>query len=533
MLGAVSILGASTAAHATDPCDNNINLSSAGTYECVAPGTLGSGAYVAIDLRRFSGASGGGGYTDPYSTGGSGAWVDGRVSVPAGATVTMVIGGGGAYSRTTDMFGAGGGGSTALLVGSTLLLEAGGGGGGTSLQDWDGGDAGLPNGAGESGALSGVCGGRGGNTNGNGKGGAAGSTSGSGGAANSVSCAGSRGTVAGAAGKSATQGGAGGNGGSFGAVISGSGGTGYSPGGNGADMGLNSGLPVPGGSGGGGGYGGGGGGQASYSAQPIGGTTFYASSGAGGGGGSYLNPAFASGVISKANNGNYEDAGSDGRIRFYANDPVSVTTEVSPASDVTETSAIVHSQVNPGDVYGATPSVRYSTDPTMATGIQTATVEPTSIVTSAGDTPVTGTIGSGLKSCTKYYYQAVSASVSDPVLNMYGAVANFTTPGCSTALPLTVKARAAHAKLSRTGKTTVVTSAKTSAKGSVRIRVSCQKSTRGDVRYCTHSVRANGKVVVRTYGVSGVRVTVTMRAVPKAGQSATASRTWKRTWRVK
>ena len=44
--------------------------------------------------------------------------------------------------------------------------------------------------------------------------------------------------------------------------------------------------------------------------------------------------------------------------------------------------------------------------------------------------------------------------------------------------------------------------------------------------------QSKGKVVVRTYGVKGLYVTVTVTAVPKKGSPVVDSATWKRKWRV-
>lgn len=518
-------LGAAVPASAVVPDCLGLNESSAGTTQCVAPGILGSGGYVSMSVI-VDGASGGGGYNGGYSTGGSGARLTANISVPTGTTLDLYVGGGGLATDNADSRdGAGGGGSSAITISgsSLLLLESGGGGGGTNLEDWDGGNASASNGAGEAGINSGVCGGRGGNTDGLGTGGAAGSTTGS---AGGVDCAGSASVAAGTAGGNAPVGN-GGNGGSDIGLSVNSGGGGYHEGGDGGKVNG----PVYGGSGGGGGYGGGGGGAGSLATLD----SDDGATGTGGGGGSYLNPLYASGTFGTANNGEYEDDGDPGEITFASAAGATVLTQQAIPSDVTPSAATLHSMVNPGAVTDSTPSIRYSKSSSMASGVQTATVSPTSITVSSGDTNVTGTVASGLEACTTYYYQAVAVGEGDPAPTTYGAIESFTTTGCSTQLPLTVNAKSAGAKLKRSGKSVVISSASTSDLGKVTTTVKCARAanTRGDLRYCTYTVGKKGKVTVKTYGYARVKVTVTQRAVPKTGANATASSKWKRTWSVK
>ena len=113
-----------------------------------------------------------------------------------------------------------------------------------------------------------------------------------------------------------------------------------------------------------------------------------------------------------------------------------------------------------------------------------------------------------------------------------------TVPEC----PLNVGAKSAKAKVKRSGKTTVVSSAGTSddcritssgKNKTIKVRCSTSAGTRGDLAYCTYSVSRKGKVVVRTYGYRGIYVTVTVTAVPKKGSQVTDSTTWKRKWRVR
>lgn len=171
----------------------------------------------------------------------------------------------------------------------------------------------------------------------------------------------------------------------------------------------------------------------------------------------------------------------------------------------------------------------------MASGIAFVTVSPTSVVAGAGDTNVTGTIASGLQACTTYYYQVLSANSDDPPATTFGAIESFTTPGCSTKLPLTVKAKSADKKLARSGKSVVVKSAATTGSGKVQTKVKCapKSGPRGDLRFCTYKVGAKGKVTVRTYGYPRVKITVIQQAVPKKNSEATPSAKWKRTWSVK
>ncbi|MEI8080482.1 MAG: hypothetical protein WCI74_01370 [Actinomycetes bacterium] len=502
---------------------------------CTAPGTLGSGRMVGI-VVRVTGAGGGGGYNNGYSTGGGGATIDTSITVPEGSTLNVFVGAGGLSSDYVDNGdGAGGGGSSAIVLasGSKLLVEAGGGGGGTNLPDWDGGSGGGANGAGSASTAAGVCGGRGGNTDGLGTGGAAGSTTGSSG---TVSCAGSQTASAGTAGGNTTAG-VGGNGGSPNGPATGSGGAGYSSGGNGGKVSTQNSQRVYGGSGGGGGYGGGGGGTGSLSTLG----SDDGASGSGGGGGSYALPAFTAGTAySNANNGNYEGDGDNGRVYFFTGGPTVVTQQSVP-TDVTGTSAVLHSLVNANGISPATTSISYSKDPAMVSGVSAAAVIPTSVTTADGDTNVTGTIASGLEPCTKYYYQAAAAGhVADPPVDVTtkGAVETFTTIGCTppvVQLPLTVTAKSQRSKLPRAGTTVLVASAVTSSVGYVKTTVKCVPVlyTRGDLRYCTYRIGRNGKVTVKTFGYRGVKVSVTQRAWPIPGNTSTPSNKWSRTWSVK
>lgn len=528
MIAAGMTLGIAGPALAVPPNCLGLSVNTPGTpTPCVAPGTLGSGAYVSLSVV-VEGASGGGGYNGDYSTGGSGALVTATISVPAGSTLDLYVGDGGlATDSGEDNYeGAGGGGSSAVTLASgMLLLEAGGGGGGTNIEDWDGGNSSTSSGAGEAGVNSGVCGGRGGNADGLGSGGAAGSSSGSSGG---IPCAGDGPSSPGYAGGSASAGDGGDGGSSTGALV-GSGGSGYHKGGDGGAA-AGSGLDwVYGGSGGGGGFGGGGGGPSAVVDSDEGAT------GTGGGGGSYLSPGYSTGTFDMADNGNYEDDGDPGEITFGATSEGSVLTRQAEPTDVTTSSAVLHSAVDPGPNFNGSPSIRYSTSASMASGIAFVTVSPTSVVAGAGDTNVTGTIASGLQACTTYYYQVLSANSDDPPATTFGAIESFTTPGCSTKLPLTVKAKSADKKLARSGKSVVVKSAATTGSGKVQTKVKCapKSGPRGDLRFCTYKVGAKGKVTVRTYGYPRVKITVIQQAVPKKNSEATPSAKWKRTWSVK
>lgn len=104
-------------------------------------------------------------------------------------------------------------------------------------------------------------------------------------------------------------------------------------------------------------------------------------------------------------------------------------------------------------------------------------------------------------------------------------------------LPLKVAARPAAKKVKRSGVTTVVKRAKTSSKGrlSIAVRITPRgSSVLGEVPYGRAYISRKGQVKVRTFGHRGVRVKVSVQAVPKDSYAdAYKANTWRRTWRVK
>jgi Hint domain len=227
----------------------SFTVTQAGTYDITAYGAQG-------------GAGGGGNFA-----GGKGAEIGGDFTLPAGASLTIIVGGQGAGGVGSDPGAGGGGGGSFVVetynnVRTVLEIASGGGGGGYNY--------------GGSGGLTGSSGGKGGSASGG-----AGGTSGGGGGGGSEE-AGGGGYVGGAyvyratghsgTGYSVNGGYAGGAGPRFG------GGKGGYGGGGGAGYGYGS------GGGGGGGYsGGGGGGTPQYQGM----TTGYG----GGGGGSIFHGA--------------------------------------------------------------------------------------------------------------------------------------------------------------------------------------------------------------------------------------------------
>jgi hypothetical protein len=243
--------------------------------ESGAPVTWTAPAGVSSASFTLYGADGG--TAGPASPGGSGAEVQGTLSVTSGQTYTLNVGGLGAVNGVGYNGGGlgvsdsgGGGGATDLLEGSTPLLVAGGGGGGGSIGlDADssagttspggaGGNADQPGGGGGPVAVEGA-------TLGGGGGGAAGDTGGAGGtggtATGTSTCTdtgtplpGSGSGFAGGAGSSGQGGGA--------AGFGGGGGGGYVGGGQGGGGARDNCLSI-------GGEGGGGGGS-SYLASVVG-----------------------------------------------------------------------------------------------------------------------------------------------------------------------------------------------------------------------------------------------------------------------
>ena len=140
---------------------------------------------------------------------------------------------------------------------------------------------------------------------------------------------------------------------------------------------------------------------------------------------------------------------------------------------------------------------------------------------------------SGLTNGQKYEF-GVSAIASDGTSSDLGT----TTGTPSTVLPLRIKgARHASSSLPKSGRTRVVGSATTSSAGRVKTTVRCRvtsTSGRGDMGFCTYTVRSNGRVTVTTLGHRGVVVTVTQQAVPKKGKTGyTSSAKWVRSWRTR
>jgi len=57
-------------------------------------------------------------------------------------------------------------------------------------------------------------------------------------------------------------------------------------------------------------------------------------------------------------------------------------------------------------------------------------------------------------------------------------------------------------------------------------------SAAADVRFCTATITASGRVVVTTYGYTGVTVELTLVSAPKPGVSGYRVGTWTRKWKV-
>lgn len=487
-----------------------------GTYTadttCTVPGTAGVSRNYNVIVT-----GGSGGYMDYGEWGGAGAVVTATVSLPAGQDVSLYVGKTGADGDTPTFnrgWGGGGGGSSAIVVGGSIVVEAGGGGGGG--YSGEGGNGSLAGGVGANGenSDSGECdaftAGHGGNNPaGSGKGGAPG--------IKGPDCT-ENNIFAGSAGRSilaATNPGHGGAGGSDTSVPGGgpTGGAGYHSGGDGGKE--DSGAYNTGG-GGGGGYGGGGGGASQLDSDGETG---------GGAGGSYLGPYGSTATFGAATSG----AGfhsTDGEVVVSDTTGPLAQTELSAPTAITKTSAQLHSMVNANGNDTTSIQIRVSKSATFASGVMYATIDP-SAASGTSDTPIEGAIG-GLSPGSTYYYQVVATNSDGTV---YGLVESFATPG--GVLPLSVNARPAEAKVKKIGPTRVVYRATTSDEGRVITRVSCGIKARGDVRVCSYRVRANGSVVVRTYGISNVVVKVRQRAIPLAGSTAQPSTWWARSWRAR
>jgi hypothetical protein len=106
-------------------------------------------------------------------------------------------------------------------------------------------------------------------------------------------------------------------------------------------------------------------------------------------------------------------------------------------------------------------------------------------------------------------------------------------------IPITqkVKAKMASSKLRRKGVTTVVTWVKRPAYSARDMTARCTAagSERSTNQLCRVYSYTSGKVKIRTKGYRNVQVTITLRAIPKAGAPAQygPSETWTRTWRVR
>lgn len=375
--------------------------------ECTAPGPEGvSQAYDVI-------VTGGGGGSPSYASelGGGGAIVTTSVSLVGGQTFDVWVGQGGVMSYGT----ASGGGSSAIKVGDQLLIEAGGGGGAAYANDgsgsWPGGNAGNPDGSGQTqdGDDWGTCdndvtGGRG--ADGAGGGGAGGI-----GVCDDGGFDGQAGTSV--TGTASTPGGNGASIGEEGERLPG--GQGYSKGGDSGNTDDSVG-PYYVGSGGGGGYGGGGGGATNEDGGE---------NGPGGGGGSYTNPNFTTGTkfataLTGAGAGGDSSAGSNGEILLVAsNSPKVQTQSAVPTVDATTT---LTSMVNANGTDTDEIVIRYSQSPTMQSS-SSATVSPTG-ATGSSDTTVTGTV-TGLAAGT-WYYQTIATNSAGTT---FGAIETFIVGG--------------------------------------------------------------------------------------------------------
>lgn len=487
-----------------------------GTYTgdttCTVPGTVGVTRNYDVIVT-----GGSGGYMDYGEWGGAGAIVTATVSLPAGQPVKLFVGKTGADGDTPTFnrgWGGGGGGSSAIVVGSSIVVEAGGGGGGG--YSGEGGNGSLAGGVGAdgenggSGECDGFTAGHGGNNPAaSGKGGAPG--------IKGPDCTDNN-VFAGSAGRSisaATNPGQGGAGGSDTSVPGGgpTGGAGYHRGGDG---GREDSGDYDTGGGGGGGYGGGGGGASQLDDDGETG---------GGAGGSYLGPYGGPATFGAATSGaGYHS--TDGEIIVTTGAGPMAQTELSAPTAITKTSAQLHSMVNANGNDTTSIQVRVSKSATFSSGVTYATLDPIA-ASGTGDTPIEGSIV-GLSPGSTYYYQVIATNSDGTV---YGLVESFVTPG--GVLPLSVAARPASAKVKGLGRTSLVYRASTSDEGRVITRVSCGVHARGDVRVCSYRVRANGSVVVRTYGISNVVVRVRQRAIPQAGSTARPSTWWMRTWRAR
>lgn len=135
----------------------------------------------------------------------------------------------------------------------------------------------------------------------------------------------------------------------------------------------------------------------------------------------------------------------------------------------------------------------------------------------------------GLTTGTAYQF-AVYAQWPDGTVSRTG-VTSVTLVGT---LPLHRTARPTSAHPSRGRATTLVTASSTSTKGTVQRTVRCARGgiqPAGDLRYCSYRVLAGGAISVTPSGHGPVRITITLRAVPKPGVTGwRASATWTRTW---
>lgn len=218
-----------------------------------------------------------------------------------------------------------------------------------------------------------------------------------------------------------------------------------------------------------------------------------------------------------------------------------VTVQVKWAANIAgKVDAFTYTPVAPGKATAVTGipgngQVTVSWTPPAQTGgvaVASYTVTPTPAGPACATTATSCTIG-GLTNGTKYRFvvrttnTANLATDSDPSAEVKPYV------------PITqrVKAKRASSKLPRKGFTTVVNWVKRPAYSARDMSANCriQGSAKTTNQLCRVYSYRTGKVKVRTKGYRNVQVTITLKAIPKAGAPVQygPSETWTRTWRVR
>lgn len=190
----------------------------------------------------------------------------------------------------------------------------------------------------------------------------------------------------------------------------------------------------------------------------------------------------------------------------------------------------------PTDVTGAwgNNQVTVSWTPPAFTGGQpitsyTVTASPGGLTCA---TTATSCVLSGLVNGTPYTFTVTATNATGT------SAASTPSAAVTPAKPLAVKVSKplkATKKLPHKGSKRLVKSAKSTKKGRVEVTASCSQvgSALPSSAFCSFKITSKAKVTVKTKGISGVIVTVTIKSVPKTPNPALGSSTWSRSWTTK